>query len=400
MGRMLAIRHYTHAHPRAMPPTADSAPDSAPSPQQLAALRERLDGWAAELGFQALGVADLAVDAYVKRLDRWLAQGYQAGMDWMASRRDLRANPERLVGGCARVISLRMDYRPPDTEPLRILKSADKAYVSRYATGRDYHRLVRPRLAKLAARMQGWAARHWGADSCQRAFVDSAPVLEKPLAEKAGLGWIGKNTLLLNRAAGSWFFLGEIYTSIPLPVAAASATDHCGSCRACLNVCPTDAFPAPYVLDSARCISYLTIEHRGAIPEPLRGKMGNRVFGCDDCQLVCPWNRYARPSAEADFRPRHGLHNADLVALFGWSAEQFRQRTAGSAIRRVGFYGWKRNLAVGLGNGPATAAAIHALRSDATDSALVREHVEWALDRLTQTSLAQPCLAGPRPPCA
>lgn len=346
------------------------------------ALRNQIELWAQEAGFDAVGISDMDVERYSQRLDQWLEEGYHADMDWIADRRDLRAFPETLLQGSARVISLRMNYQPPDTKPLEVLKSKDKAYVSRYALGRDYHKLIRSRLSKIAKLIEEWAAKNLDQHSVQRAFVDSAPVLEKPLAEKAGLGWIGKNTLLLNRNAGSWFFLGEIYTSLPLEADNIEAKDECGKCKACLKICPTDAFPEPYVLDANKCISYLTIENSGPIPEELRIKMGNRVFGCDDCQLVCPWNRFSSDSQETDFSPRHNLDNEDLITLFNWSEEEFLTKTAGSAIRRTGYEGWRRNIAVGLGNGPASIKAIETLANAKTDSALVREHVEWALNNL------------------
>jgi epoxyqueuosine reductase len=342
----------------------------------LHALRQELDAWAAELGFAAVGVADLELGEHPGHLRRWLAAGRHGTMDWMVRHADKRAAPERLEPWTLRVIVARLDYLPPEDEPLRVLEQPEQAYVSRYALGRDYHRIVRPRLARLARRLEAAAGGRY------RAFTDSAPVLEKALAERAGLGWIGKNTLLLSREAGSFFFLGEIFTDLPLPVDAPTETEHCGSCRACLDVCPTDAFVGPRELDARRCIAYLTIEHRGAIPEELRAPMGNRVFGCDDCQLVCPWNKFARPSAEDDFRPRHGLEAADLVELFQWSEETFLARTEGSAIRRAGYDGWLRNLAVGLGNAPTSVAVVEALRARRDHpSALVREHVEWALGR-------------------
>lgn len=353
----------------------------------LGELRSQIEHWANDSGFQAIGVSDMEVQSYVERLDRWLLNGYQADMNWIADRRELRANPESLVEGTRRVISLRMNYQPPDTEPLRILKSPDKAYISRYALGRDYHKLIRSRLAKIAGNIERWAKQNLDTDSVQRAFVDSAPVLEKPLAEKAGLGWIGKNSLLLNRDAGSWFFLGEIYTSVPLPVDNVQVKDECGKCKACLKVCPTDAFPEPYVVDANKCISYLTIENSGAIPEYLREKMGNRVFGCDDCQLICPWNRYAKQSTETDFKPRHGLDDRELTELFMWTKDEFNDRTAGSPIRRTGYQGWRRNLAVGIGNGSATKHAIQSLSKADTDSSMVREHVEWALTKLKRPNL-------------
>lgn len=352
---------------------------------QAQALKKHISDWAIELGFAQVGVADLKLDASLKYLDRWLDNAYQGDMGWMSDRRDLRAKPETLVPGTLRVISLRMNYLPPDTEPLRILEDKSKAYISRYALGRDYHKLIRNRLAKLADKIKDWASENLpNTEASQRVFVDSAPVLEKPFAEKSGLGWIGKNTLLLNREEGSWFFLGEIYTNLELPVDSNPQEDKCGKCKACLNICPTDAFPEPYVLDARKCISYLTIEHKGAIPTELRKPMGNRVFGCDDCQLICPWNRYARPTDEQDFRPRHDLNNRDLTELFAWDEETFLRNTAGSPIRRVGFERWQRNLAVGLGNGPAMSETIQSLKQHSLDSPLVQEHVDWAVKQLSE----------------
>jgi epoxyqueuosine reductase len=342
----------------------------------LHALRQELDAWAAELGFAAVGVADLELGEHPGHLRRWLAAGRHGTMDWMVRHADKRAAPERLEPWTLRVIVARLDYLPPEDEPLRVLEQPEQAYVSRYALGRDYHRIVRPRLARLARRLEATAGGRY------RAFTDSAPVLEKALAERAGLGWIGKNTLLLSREAGSFFFLGEIFTDLPLPVDAPTETEHCGSCRACLDVCPTDAFVGPRELDARRCIAYLTIEHRGPIPEELRAPMGNRVFGCDDCQLVCPWNKFARRSTEDDFRPRHGLEAADLVELFQWSEETFLARTEGSAIRRAGYDGWLRNLAVALGNAPPSRRIVQALEARRPGlSELVAEHVDWALAR-------------------
>lgn len=349
-----------------------------------AQLKTLLLGWAEELGFADLGISDISLDDYVHYLDNWLEEGYQGEMTWMQERRDLRAMPAELVPETIRVISVRMNYLRPDTEPLRILKDPEKAYISRYALGRDYHKLIRSRLAKLAERIREWASINLPQDAtAQRVFVDSAPVLEKPFAEKSGMGWIGKNTLLLNREEGSWFFLGEIFTSLELPIDRADYANHCGNCRACLKVCPTDAFPKPYVLDARKCISYLTIEHKDEIPEELRSPMGNRVFGCDDCQLICPWNRYAKPAEEDDFKPRHGLESVDLIELFGWSEDEFLERTAGSPIRRVGYERWQRNLAIGIGNGPASSEAITVLQTKGIDSPLVQEHVNWAVDKLS-----------------
>jgi epoxyqueuosine reductase len=290
-----------------------------------------------------------------------------------------RSRAALLHPGTLRVISVRMDYLPADAAPPGpVLDDPALAYVSRYALGRDYHKLIRKRLEKLARRIEDAVG-----EFSYRVFTDSAPVLEKPLARDAGLGWIGKHTNLLNREAGSWFFLGEIYTDLDLP-ADEAGSDHCGTCRACLDACPTGAIFAPYQLDARLCISYLTIELRGPIPRELRPLIGNRIFGCDDCQLVCPWNRFARIGAEADFSPRNGLDSATLLSLFQWSEAQFLQNTQGSAIRRIGYECWLRNIAVALGNGAGGAAVVAALEARRTHpSALVREHVDWALGQLS-----------------
>jgi len=354
----------------------------APLPEQLTAeqqkmLAEQIRAWGAELGFQQVGIADIDLGEHEEYLQKWLDAGYHGEMAYMARHGRKRARPAALVPGTCRVISLRMDYLPADTEPLRLLASPEKAYISRYALGRDYHKLIRSRLAKLARRIEREAG-----GGRYRAFVDSAPVLERAIAERAGLGWIAKNTMLINSRAGSWFFLGEIYTDLPLPPDRPRQDKHCGSCTACLEICPTDAFAGPFRLDARKCISYLTIEHRGSIDPALRPLIGNRVFGCDDCQLVCPWNKFARATDEGDFRPRHGLADMDLVTLFLWDEATFLQRTEGSAIRRIGHERWLRNLAVALGNAPSSESVVAALRSrlDAP-SALVREHVAWALQR-------------------
>lgn len=338
-------------------------------------LAQHIRDWAAELGFQQVGISDVDLGDHPEYLRRWLAAGYHGDMGYMAKHGERRSHPGQLIPGTLRVLSLRMDYLPPDTQPLHILEQADKAYISRYTLGRDYHKLIRKRLAQLAQRIEADA-------DCgnYRAFVDTAPVLERALAEQAGLGWIAKNTMLINAQAGSWFFLGEIYTDLPLPADPPQREKHCGSCRACLDICPTHAFVDAFQLDARRCISYLTIEHHGTIDEELRPLMGNRIFGCDDCQLVCPWNKFAQPTAEADFRPRHQLQDADLVDLFLWEEDTFLRKTEGSAIRRIGYVRWLRNLAVALGNAPTTPALVAALQSRAQHpSALVREHVDWAL---------------------
>lgn len=343
----------------------------------LQEMAQTIRQWGRELGFQDLGITDTHLEREGEYLEDWLAKGYHGDMEWMARHGSKRYRPENLVPGTRRIISVRMDYLPAPDSPAAVLKDREKAYVSRYTLGRDYHKLLRKRLAELAKRIDGLVSGH-----DYRAFVDSAPVLERAIAQKAGLGWIGKNTMLLSRKAGSFFFLGEIYTSAPLPMDSPHSSSHCGSCSKCLDMCPTDAFAKEGVLDARRCISYLTIENAGPIPVEFRKAMGNRVFGCDDCQLVCPWNRFSKAADEPDFRPRHGLDNADLASLFRWDEATFLDRTAGSAIRRTGFEGWLRNLAVALGNAPSTIPVLEALRSRAEDpSPLVREHVAWALEQ-------------------
>ena len=336
-----------------------------------------LPALAREFGFEQSGVAGIDLARAEERLERWLELGRHGTMGWMARHGRKRTRPARLLPGTLRVLCFRMHYWSRDAAPaLAVLADPDRAYISRYALGRDYHRLMRRRLKKLAERIASMAG-----PIGYRVFVDSAPVMEKPLAAQAGLGWMGKHTNLIDRQEGSWFFLGEIYTDLPLPVDH-PVTDHCGSCRACLDICPTEAIVAPYQLDARRCISYLTIEHRGSIPLELRPLIGNRVFGCDDCQLVCPWNRHARPSDEAAFAPRGGLDNARLTRLFGWGEEQWRERTRGSALRRAGYTGWLRNLAIALGNAARSGEVIESLRNRLSHSSeLVREHVRWALER-------------------
>lgn len=343
----------------------------------LDALAHNIKLWGQELGFAHVGIAGIDLGEHEHHLQRWLDAGYQGEMEYLGAHGSKRAHPEQLIPGTVRVVSLRMDYLPGDTQMAQRLAQPEKAYVSRYALGRDYHKLVRKRVQSLADRIQQ-AIGPFG----YRAFVDSAPVLEKALAEQAGLGWIGKNTLLLNRKAGSYFFLAELFVDLPLPVDQATTSEHCGRCTACLDICPTQAFVGPYVLDARRCISYLTIELKGPIPVQLRSMMGNRVFGCDDCQIVCPWNRFAKPTREQDFQPRHGLENAELAQMFLWDEPTFLRKTEGGPLRRAGYERWLRNLAVGLGNAPSTIPVIEALKARRDDaSPLVREHVEWALAR-------------------
>lgn len=341
-------------------------------------LAAQIPAWAAELGFAEVGIADTNLSAEHPRVKAWLERRYHGDMMWLEQNLAKRLQPELLHPGTLRVISARMNYAAVTTGDIAVLKNPSKAYVSRYALGRDYHKLVRKRLAKLGLRISAFAQAH--APSL-RAFVDSAPVLERPLAAKAGLGWVGKHSLLLNRD-GSWFFLGELLTNLPLPVNQQTVANACGSCDACLKVCPTDAFPKPYVLDARRCISYLTIEYEGVIPEEFREVMGNRVFGCDDCQAICPWNKFAKATDENDFKPRHGLDDSELLALFNWDEATFLQRTEGSPLRRIGYDLWLRNLAIGLGNAPADEAIIAALYARrSTVPELVGVHIDWALAR-------------------
>lgn len=345
----------------------------------LASLAANIKRWGKELGFSQVGITDTDLSAAEERYRQWILKGFHGAMDYMAKHGDKRTRPAELIPGTLRVISVRMDYLPPaarDSE--EVMSDGEQAFISRYALGRDYHKVLRGRLQKLCDRI---AANIADAEFHYRVFTDSAPVLEVELAEKAGLGWRGKHTLLLSREAGSWFFLGEIYTDLPLPVDE-SGQNHCGTCSACIDICPTRAIVAPYEVDARRCISYLTIELKESIPEALRPLIGNRVYGCDDCQLTCPWNRFAQITAQDDFHVRHGLDDVTLVELFGWDETTFREKMAGSAIHRIGYKQWLRNLAVGLGNAPGTPEVIAALRKrQDDDSALVREHVQWALNR-------------------
>jgi epoxyqueuosine reductase len=350
---------------------------SAQGALDVAALVGDIKQWGRELGFDAVGVADIAMQEAQARLAKWLALGRHGTMEYMARHGVRRAQPHSLVPGTLSVISVRINYLSDAVRSSEaVLKDGNKAFISRYALGRDYHKVLRGKLQKLADRIQAAV----GVFN-YRVFTDSAPVMEVELARKAGLGWRGKHTLLLNREGGSMFFLGEIYTDLPLP-ADAQQSEHCGSCSACIDVCPTRAIVAPYQLDARRCISYLTIEHHGAIPEEFRALIGNRVYGCDDCQLACPWNKFARLSKEPDFAVRNGLDDATLVDLFAWTEAEFHARLAGSAIHRIGYERWSRNLAIGLGNAPTSAEVIAALNTRRDDaSPLVREHVQWGLAR-------------------
>ena len=330
--------------------------------------------WGVELGFQQVSFTDIDLSKYEHHLKDWIDRNYHGAMSYMAENHDKRCHPEQLVPGTIRVVCVRMDYALDSKDSLESMENTGKAFVSRYARGRDYHKLIRKRLQKLARRIQDVVG-PFG----YRAFVDSAPVLERALAEKSGMGWIGKNTMLINKQAGSWFFLGELFTDLPLPVDE-QVSDHCGSCSACLDICPTNAFVKPNLLDATRCISYLTIELRTSIPVEFRKPMGNRIYGCDDCQIVCPWNKFSEPTQEKDFTPRHKLDDAQLVDLFAWSEREFLKRTEGSAIRRIGYDCWLRNIAVALGNAPSSKEIVGALQSRLNNVPdMVNEHIEWAL---------------------
>jgi epoxyqueuosine reductase len=352
----------------ATPATTDT-----PSPD-FAQLAADIKVWGREFGFQQVGISDIDLGEHPQRFAGWIARGFHAGMDFLANDFEKRTQPATLIPGTQRVITVRMDYWPADTRPWEILRDGSRAYISRYALGRDYHRTIRKRLQKFADRIVE-AVGEFG----YRAFVDSAPVMEKPLAEKAGLGWMGKHTVIINRHAGSYFFLGELFTDLPLPVDA-PVSAHCGSCSACIDICPTQAIVAPYQVDSRKCISWLTIEYEGVIPEELRAPIGNRVFGCDDCQLVCPWNRYARFSPEKDFLPRNALDQASLRELFLWTEKQYLDATEGMALRRTRYPVFVRNMAIGLGNAPYDPLIIAALEQRLPDAdEVLAEHIEWSL---------------------
>jgi len=339
--------------------------------QQLAS---DIKTWAKSLGFQDVGITDTDLSQHEEHLKNWLSRKFHGEMGYMEKHGTKRSRPEELIPGTIRIISVRMDYFPPDIQAISLLRDRRKAYISRYALGRDYHKVLKQRLNQLADKIQEKIKIF-----NYRAFVDSAPVLEKALAEKAGLGWIGKNTLVLNQKTGSYFFLGEIYTDLPLPCDT-PIKEHCGNCTACIDVCPTKAIIGPYQLDARRCISYLTIEYKKSIPIEFRKLIGNRIFGCDDCQLTCPWNRFANFTQEKDFQPRHQLDDQNLIDLFAWDEQTFLDKTQGSAIRRAGYECWLRNIAISLGNAPSTPEIIASLESRKNhESLLVQEHVEWAL---------------------
>jgi epoxyqueuosine reductase len=339
-------------------------------------LSNNIKFWGSELGFQQVGITTTALEEDEAYLLNWLKQGRHGEMSYMQRHGTKRSRPGDLVPGTISVISVRMDYMPPSSKhPAQVLNNTELAYVSRYAMGRDYHKLMRRRIQKLATKIETQYGQFG-----YRCFVDSAPILEKALARNAGLGWIGKHSNLINPKTGSWFFLGEIYTDLPLEIDKPFTEHHCGSCNACIDVCPTQAIVAPMQVDARRCISYLTIELRSAIPEEFRKMIGNRVYGCDDCQLICPWNKFAKNTEEDDFRVRNGLDAPTLIELFAWTEAEFLKNTEGSAIRRIGYECWSRNIAVGLGNAAKSDETIQALRNRENDpSAMVREHVSWAL---------------------
>lgn len=342
---------------------------------ELAILADKIKQWGQEFGFQQVGISNTQLDKAESHLNRWLESGYHGSMTYMSRHGSKRSRPQELVPGTISIISARMDYLPRSAaDPQQVLESNEKAYIARYALGRDYHKVLRNRLKKLANKIEQSIGRY-----SYRVFTDSAPVLEKAIGENSGIGWIGKHSNLIHKKFGSWFFLGEIYTDLPLPTDSPTE-NHCGRCTSCIDVCPTNAIIKPYQVDARLCISYLTIENRGPIPEKLRPLLGNRIYGCDDCQLVCPWNKFAMTTDEKDFLPRHKLDAEDLLTLFAWTEREFLDKTEGSPIRRTGYEGWLRNLAVALGNTSTTKAVIKALKQRIDfPSDMVVEHVYWAL---------------------
>lgn len=343
-------------------------------------LADKIKIWARELGFQKVGICDVDLSEHEAALQKWLDANYHGSMDWMARHGMMRARPDELLPGTVRVISARMDYLPPEAQFASNLSDATQAYISRYALGRDYHKLVRNQLKKLGQRIEQEVGQFG-----YRPFVDSAPILERPLAQKAGLGWTGKHSLILDKECGSWFFLGELLIDIPLPVDTASE-EECGKCKACMTSCPTAAIVEDGVVDARRCISYLTIEFDGVIPEEFRKPMGNRIYGCDDCQLVCPWNRFSNITEQKDFHRRNTLSNADLVTLFLWDEETFLENMQGSAIRRIGHLQWMRNISIAMGNAPFSPQILDALKTRKGLSDILDEHIDWAISQqLSQT---------------
>jgi epoxyqueuosine reductase len=347
---------------------------------ELSKLASDIKAWGKQLGFQEIGITDTDLTQAESRLNQWLSLGMHGEMDYMHRHGTKRSRPNELVPGTLRIIVGRMDYLPADPEFKETLSNPDKAFISRYAQDKDYHKLIRSRLQKLAKMIEDQVGQFQ-----YRAFTDSAPVMEKPLAQKAGLGWIGKHTNLINPKAGSWFFLGSLFTDLPLPIDAPFEKNHCGSCKACIDICPTQAIIGPHKLDARRCISYLTIELKGPIPEEFRPMIGNRIYGCDDCQLVCPWNKFAKTSQEMAFQANRDLKSPDLLTLFSWTEAEFLKKTEGSAIRRIGYEKWLSNIAIALGNAPYSNEINKALQAKlAHPSALVKEHAIWAFKQHTQ----------------
>jgi len=354
-------------------------------------LLQLITTWSKELGFQQIGVSDIDLSQHETHLNNWIDAGFHGEMDYMYKHGSKRSHPEELVDNTCRVISVRMDYMPPDCELSdTVLANPELGFISRYALGRDYHKVMRKRLQKLAEKINHAISEKFMDEFAYRVFVDSAPVLEKALAEKSGIGWIGKHSNLINQKAGSWFFLGEIYTNLPLPVTNNKSNNltymatqnHCGTCSACIDICPTQAIVAPYKVDARRCISYLTIELHGSIPIEFRKDIGNRIYGCDDCQLCCPWNRFSQPTSEQDFYTRHPLDAPTLIELFQWSEETFLKNTEGSAIRRIGYQRWLRNISVALGNAAASEKIIGTLKQKKQEfgsNEMLAEHFDWAL---------------------
>ncbi len=344
-------------------------------------LSDKIKTWGAELGFQQVGIADIDLTSHEGKLQQWLDNNFHGEMSFMERHGMKRARPAELLPGTISVVSVRLDYLPPSASFAENLQNPQQAYVSRYALGRDYHKVIRNKLKKLGEKIAQEIDQE---DLAFRPFVDSAPVLERPLAEKAGLGWVGKHSLLLDENAGSWFFLGELFLPIALPVGEPQA-EQCGSCVACMTICPTQAIVEPYVVDSRRCISYLTIELKGDIPEEFRRAMGNRIYGCDDCQLICPWNRHAQLSQEPDFLPRDALNKPDLLTIWRWTESEFLKITEGSPIRRIGYSAWMRNIAIALGNMPFSLVVIGALQQRLGEvSDMVDRHIQWALSEQNQ----------------
>jgi len=350
------------------------------SADDLEKLAQNIKSWGKDLGFQKVGITDINLVDQEANLQKWLDNDYHGEMDYMAKHGMKRARPDELLPGTVRVISARMDYLPEEAQFASHLESKDLAYISRYALGRDYHKVLRKKLKQLGDKIYNEVN-----ELGFRPFVDSAPILERPLAEKAGLGWVGKHSLLLDKESGSWFFIGELLIDLPLPVDKAQ-DNQCGNCVACLTICPTQAIVAPYVVDGRRCISYLTIELQGAIPKEFRKAIGNRIYGCDDCQLICPWNRFAETTQEPDYQAKDFLQKQPLITLFNWSEAEFLKNTEGSPIRRIGYQRWLRNIAVALGNAPSSLDIITTLQNKLSESEddMVNEHIEWALQEHQQ----------------